>query len=127
MCYFHVKKACEDKLRGNAEKELILQDLMDLHSTLSGEEFDSKFSTMLCRWLVRSSEFALYFYHQWVQGNFVEWQIFCSAPGVASMNNAVESLNATSRNTLHATNASNWVSFFYGFLCGFATTCFITL
>jgi hypothetical protein len=61
MCYFHVKKACEDKLRGNIEKELILQDLMDLHSTLSGEAFDSKFSTMFSRWLVRSSEYALYF------------------------------------------------------------------
>jgi hypothetical protein len=35
MCYFHVKKACEDKLKGNTEKELILQDLMDLHSMLS--------------------------------------------------------------------------------------------
>jgi hypothetical protein len=65
MCYFHVKKACEDKLRGNIEKELILQDLMDLHSTLSGEAFDSKFSTMFSHWLVRSSKFALYFYHRW--------------------------------------------------------------
>ena len=94
MCYFHVKKACEDKLRGNAEKELILQDLTDLHSTLSQGEFDTKFSTMFRRWFVGSSDFALYFYHQWVQGDFREWQIFRSAPGVASTNNAVESLNA---------------------------------
>jgi hypothetical protein len=94
MCYFHVKKACEDKLRGNAEKELILQDLTDLHSTLSRGEFDSKFLMMFSHWLVRSSEFTLYFYQQWVQGDFVEWQIFHSAPGIASTNNAVESLNA---------------------------------
>jgi hypothetical protein len=95
MCYFHIKKACEDKLKGNTEKELILQDLMDLHSMLSQEEFDSKFSTMFSHWLVRSSAFALYFYHQWVQGDFVEWQIFCFAPGIASTNNAVESFNAS--------------------------------
>jgi hypothetical protein len=25
MCYFHVKKACEEKLRGNTEKEVILK------------------------------------------------------------------------------------------------------
>jgi hypothetical protein len=78
----------------NAEKELILQDLTDLHSTLSQGEFDTKFLIMFSHWLVRSSEFALYFYHQWVQGDFREWQIFRSAPGVASTNNAVESLNA---------------------------------
>jgi hypothetical protein len=75
MYYFHIKKTCEDKLRGNAEKELILQDLTDLHSTLSQGEFDTKFLTMFRHWFVRSSDFALYFYHQWVQGDFKEWQI----------------------------------------------------
>jgi hypothetical protein len=53
MCYFHVKKACEDKMRGNAEKELIRQDLTDLHSMLSQGEFDTKFSMMFSRWVVR--------------------------------------------------------------------------
>jgi hypothetical protein len=27
MCYFHVKKASKDKLRGNTEKGVILQDI----------------------------------------------------------------------------------------------------
>jgi hypothetical protein len=94
-CYFYVKKACEDKLRGNAEKELILQYLTDLHSTLSQGEFHTKFLTMLSRWLVRSSMFAMYFYQQGVKGDFVEWQIFCTAPRIATTNNAVESLNAS--------------------------------
>jgi hypothetical protein len=49
MCYFHVKKACEDKLRGSTEKELILQDIGDLHSTLIQEEFDMKFLVMFNR------------------------------------------------------------------------------
>jgi hypothetical protein len=49
MSYFHVKKACEDKLRGNIEKELILQDIGDLYSTLTQEEFETKFSMMFNR------------------------------------------------------------------------------
>jgi hypothetical protein len=95
MCYFHVKKACEDKLRGSAEKEVILQDIGDLHLTLTQKEFDMKFSVMFNQWLVNSSMFALYFYHQWVKGDFSEWQILHSTPGVAMTNNAVESLNAS--------------------------------
>jgi hypothetical protein len=95
MCYFHVKKACEEKLRGNAEKDVILKDIGELHSTLTQAEFDTKFSHMFNRWLANSDNFALYFYQQWVVGEFKEWQIFRSSPGVATTNNAVESLNAT--------------------------------
>jgi hypothetical protein len=95
MCYFHVKKACEEKLRGNAEKDVILKDISELHSTLTQAEFDTKFSHMFNRWLANSDNFALYFYQQWVVGEFKEWQIFCSSPRVATTNNAVESLNAT--------------------------------
>jgi hypothetical protein len=52
-----------------------------------------KFLVIFDQWLVSSCMFALYFYHQWAKGDFVEWQIFCSTPGVAMTNNAVESLN----------------------------------
>jgi hypothetical protein len=92
MCYFHVKKACEEKLRGNAEKDVILKDIRELHSTLTEEEFNTKFGNMFNRWLPNSDNFALYFYQQWVVGEFKEWQIFRSSPGVATTNNAVESL-----------------------------------
>jgi hypothetical protein len=95
MCYFHVKKACEEKLRGNAEKDVILKDIGELHSTLTEAEFDTKFSNMFNHWLANSDNFALYFYQQWVVGEFKKWQIFHSSPGVATTNNAVESLNAT--------------------------------
>jgi hypothetical protein len=95
MCYFHVKKACEEKLRGNAEKDVILKDIGELHSTLTDEEFNTKFGNMFNHWLPNSDNFALYFYQQWVVGEFKEWQIFRSSPGVATTNNAVESLNAT--------------------------------
>jgi hypothetical protein len=113
-------------LRGNTEKELILQDLTDLHSTVSWEEFDSKFSTMFSHWLVRSSEFALYFYHQWVQGDFVEWQIFHSTPGIASTNNAVESLNASIKK--YFTRRKRFkLGKFYGYFCVFYYNMFYNL
>jgi hypothetical protein len=47
MCYFHIKKACEEKLRGNTEKDVILKDIGELHSTLTEAEFDTKFSNIL--------------------------------------------------------------------------------
>jgi hypothetical protein len=115
-------------LKGNTEKELILQDLMDLHSMLSWEEFDSKFSTMFSHWLVRSSAFALYFYQQWMQGDFVEWQIFHSAPGIASTNNAVESLNVSIKKYFTCHKRFKLGKFcFMGFCVFLTTTCFITL
>ncbi len=89
MCYFHVKKACKDKLRGNAEKEVILQDIGEVHLTLTQEELDTKFTPKFNHWLVNSDTFAMYFYHQWVTGEFSEWQIYCSTPGVATTNNSV--------------------------------------
>ncbi len=54
-----------------------------------------KFGNMFNCWLPNSDNFALYFYQQWVVGEFKEWQTFRSSPGVATTNNAVESLNAT--------------------------------
>jgi hypothetical protein len=51
-CYFHVKKACKDKLRGNSEKGVILQDIGELHTILTKAEFDTKFSAMFNCWLV---------------------------------------------------------------------------
>jgi hypothetical protein len=30
---------------------------------------------------------------QWILGNFTIWKIYCSAPGIASKNNALESFN----------------------------------
>jgi hypothetical protein len=43
MCYFHVKKACKYKLRGNAEKGVIFQNIGELHLTLTQGEFDTNF------------------------------------------------------------------------------------
>jgi hypothetical protein len=74
---------------------VILQDMGELHMMLTQAEFDTKFSTMFNHWLVNSIMFALYFYQQWVQGEFTMCKIYCSTPGVAATNNAVESLNAT--------------------------------
>ena len=52
----------------------------------------------------------MYFHMQWILGNFTTWKIYCSEPGIASTNNALESFNNTlkksftfnSRHTLSA-------------------------
>lgn len=95
MCYFHVKKACDEKLRGKAEKLLILNDIQELHMCASQQEFDTRYSRCFNHWLRDNSDFAMYFHRQWVQGPFNEWQIFQSAPGCATTNNAIESFNST--------------------------------
>jgi hypothetical protein len=30
---------------------------------------------------------------QWISGNFTNWKIYCSAPGITSINNTLESFN----------------------------------
>jgi hypothetical protein len=77
------------------KKRLFLKDIGELHSTLTQAELDMKFRVMFNHWLANCDNFAMYFYHQWVIGEFKEWQIYCSSPRVATTNNAVESLNAT--------------------------------
>jgi hypothetical protein len=47
---------------------------------------------------------------QWILGNFTNWKIYCSEPGIASTNNALESFNniikkAYTLNTRHSLSA----------------------
>ncbi len=41
----------------------------------------------------RFSEFARYFTAQWILCTFTNWKIYCSEPGIASTNNALELFN----------------------------------
>jgi hypothetical protein len=49
-------------------------------TTLTEAELDTKFSNMFNHLLANSDNFALYFYQQWVVGEFKEWQIFVQVP-----------------------------------------------
>jgi hypothetical protein len=78
MCYFHVKQACQVKLKGKPMKEQkdILHDIDELHSTTSQT--------------------------QWNSGSaFNKWKVFCYPPGVANTNNSLESFNAKRSYTNH--------------------------
>lgn len=94
MCYFHVVKACEEKLRNNSERSVIMKDITDLHMCLCEDEFKAKFGNAENRWKVNNDTFARYFKKQWVEGEFREWKVYESEPGVATTNNAVESFNS---------------------------------
>jgi hypothetical protein len=95
MCYFHVVKASKDKLSGNKHRDAMLKDITSLHMSLSQHKFDYKWTRVFNYWMVTSTEFALYFQKQWVQGQFNEWKVLNSPAGCTTMNNSLESFSAT--------------------------------
>ena len=98
MCYFHVIKSCKDHLK-SCRKEVqskIMSDINYLHSSMSEEEFQLRYQDTMCNWCNSEPQFATYFDSQWnPNDSFNKWKIFCSEPGVACTNNAIESFNKT--------------------------------
>jgi hypothetical protein len=97
MCYFHVKQACQVKLRGKPMKEQkdVLHDIDELHSTTSQAEYNELYRITFRKWCEQHSAFAYYFENQWNSGSaFNQWKVFCCPPGVANTNNSLESFNA---------------------------------
>jgi hypothetical protein len=97
MCYFHVKQACQVKLRGKPMKEQkdVLHDIDELHSTTSQTEYNDLYRITFRKWCEQHSAFAYYFENQWNSGSaFNQWTVFCCPPGVAKTNNSLESFNA---------------------------------
>lgn len=98
MCYFHVVKCCKDKLKRctRAEQTAIFRDIYYLHCSCCPEDFIERYEEVMAKWRSTVPDFANYFEEQWNNGDeFTNWKIFCSEPGVASTNNALESFNKT--------------------------------
>ncbi len=92
---------CGQKLRivWNVVQRLF-RNLYDWYSLLSLILFWEWVSSSACRnhtkWCNEEPGFAEYFIDQWdTENSFNSWRIFCSASGVASTNNALESFNKT--------------------------------
>jgi hypothetical protein len=64
-----------------------------LHCSVSEVEFEGTYREVSARWRIDFPEFARYFNTQGISGHFTNWKIYCSAPGIASTNNALESFN----------------------------------
>jgi len=80
MCYFHVKQACQVKLRGKPMKEQkeVLHELDELHCTTSLEEYNNLYRHTFRKWSEKCSDFAYYFEQQWNSGtSFNQWKAFC--------------------------------------------------
>ncbi len=104
MCYFHVKQACQVKLKGKPMKEQkdILHDIDELHSTTSQTEYIELYRITFRKWCEQHSILAYYFENQWNSGSaFNKWKVFCYPPGVANTNNSLESFNAKRSYTNH--------------------------
>ena len=95
MCYFHVVNCCKKSLRSHpaATQKLICDEIHHLHCSVSEQEFVGRYREVSARWRIDFPEFARYFNMQRISGHFTNWKIYCSAPGIASTNNALESFN----------------------------------
>jgi hypothetical protein len=97
MCYFHVKQACQVKLRGKPmhEQKEVLRDIDELHATTSTSEYNDLYRVTYSKWCDQYSAFAYYFEQQWNLGSaFNQWKVHCCLPGVATTNSTLESFNA---------------------------------
>jgi len=92
MCYFHVVSCCKRNLRSHpaATQKMISDEVYFLHTSVSQVEFEARYAEVAIKWRRDFPEFARYFSAQWILGNFTNWKIYCSEPGIASTNNALE-------------------------------------
>jgi hypothetical protein len=95
MCYFHVVNCCKKNLRSHpaATQKVICDEIYHLHCSVSEVEFEGRYREVSARWRIDFPGFARYFNTQWISGHFTNWKIYCSAPGIASTNNALEYFN----------------------------------
>jgi hypothetical protein len=79
MCYFHVKQACQVKLRGKRmhEQKEVLRGIDKLHATTSTSEYNDLYRVTYRKWCDRYSSFAYYFEQQWNSGTaFNQWKVY---------------------------------------------------
>ena len=72
-----------------------MADVTQLHYSTSFNNFTQNTNEVLKKWASNPSmdTFREYFVNQWLQGSFVNWQLFNTPPGYATTNNPEESFN----------------------------------
>ena len=70
MCYFHVVNCCKKNLRSHqaATQKVIIDEIYNLHSSVSQQEFEGRYREVSARWRNEVPEFARYFNTQWFVG-----------------------------------------------------------
>jgi hypothetical protein len=89
---------------------MICEEVYFLHTSVFQVELEARYAEVAIKWRMDFPEFARYFAAQWILGNFTNWKIYCSEPGIASTNNAVELFNniikkSYTPNTRHSLSA----------------------
>jgi hypothetical protein len=72
---------------------MICEEVYYLHTSISQVEFEARYAEVAAKGRMDYQEFTRYFAVQWILGNFTNWKIYCSEPGITSTNNALESFN----------------------------------
>jgi hypothetical protein len=72
-------------------------DVAKLHCSKTFDIFNTTKRTILNKWksMRGLSEFFAYFNKQWLNGDFVNWQIYNTPPGYATTNGPIEAYNNT--------------------------------
>ena len=95
MCYFHVKKNVREHKNLLVDKERykdMVKDLTTIH--MSTSEAECKKNKLSFSKKYSKKEPSMYDYcTSWFNGEWSNWMIFCSKPGLANTNSNIESFN----------------------------------
>jgi hypothetical protein len=73
MCFFHVVKACKEKLKGKESTvtKRILEEIRNLRTSTNEHDFQTKYNLISGRWIQDGHvDFKLYFERQWINMHF---------------------------------------------------------
>ena len=97
MCYFHLKQACERKLKElNTSKNVtskILNDLDILRLTPYQYVFEKLWSDAKKSWKTLSQEFFIYFEREYMNSKRLHWNFSHINGTIPNTNNALEGFN----------------------------------
>ncbi|KAG2815571.1 hypothetical protein PC129_g12068 [Phytophthora cactorum] len=97
MCFYHVVAKLRDRSRGLSSElvALVFRGMYDLHFSQNEAEFCERKERVLALWdeHVDLATFSVYEKAQWLQGNFKNWQWYCTPTGYPTTTNPVEQFN----------------------------------
>ncbi len=74
-----------------------MKDIDKLHYCTTSESFETAKQKVEVKWKkhIALNQFRSYFFSQWLQGTFVNWQLFGRPVGCAITNSPIEAYNRT--------------------------------
>ncbi|CAF1028296.1 unnamed protein product [Brachionus calyciflorus] len=97
MCYFHLNQNVKKHLDKSVKhlKDIVLGDISCLHYCTDLTQYLNKRHEIISKWetFLELKQFKTYFVSQWIESQWLNWQLFSRPPGFSTTNNNVESIN----------------------------------